>query len=55
MLLTISFDKFYNSALFLMNQTTLNRGPDNPKKCTNNCWGYPGEIDILETPFWACA
>jgi len=62
MLFTISFDKFYNAAYFIMNQIILNRGPDNPKSCLHNCWGYcecngmaAGEIDILETPFWSCA
>ena len=57
MLFVISCQVCSQFAWFMLNQATLDRGPDHNKpQCTmhDNCWGAAsaGEIDFLETSFW---
>ena len=58
MLFVISCEVCSQFAWFMVNQATLDRGPDAGKaQCAvkqDNCWGTAsaGEIDFLETGFW---
>ena len=49
----ISAKQFSWSALFSLNQITLNRGPGG-ENYPDNCWSSSaGELDFIESPFWA--
>jgi hypothetical protein len=59
MLFAISCRRCSSFAWYLLNQGTLDRGPDkstcaNRGGGTDNCWGSAsaGELDLLETGFW---
>ena len=50
LMFVMSAKQFTWSSLYLLNQLTLNLGPDSD----SNCWGSSaGELDFLEPPFWA--
>lgn len=49
MMFVMSTRRFAWSSLYVLNQLTINRGPDS----LHNCWGSSsGEFDLLEPPFW---
>jgi hypothetical protein len=53
MMLIISAHTFRWSALYVLNQITLNRGPGD-ERAPDNCWGSSaGEFDLIEPAFWA--